>query len=128
MAWPSASPKPNTASSNRKTYRANMGGCVARKARKSDQGDGTEAGGLEASGVEGPRAGDRFRDAAGWTTAGPGPRLGLILHHTDAEREWAFDRHSAVGRLSRALDEAPGRGWVVVDMKAEWRKVFGFDE
>jgi phosphoglycolate phosphatase-like HAD superfamily hydrolase len=63
-----------------------------------------------------------------WTTAGPGPRLGLILHHTDAEREWAYDRLSAVGRLDRALDEAPARGWVVVDMKADWRKVFAFDE
>ena len=44
-----------------------------------------------------------------WTTAGPGPRLGLILHHTDAAREWAYDRQSAVGRLDRALDEAPAR-------------------
>jgi hypothetical protein len=63
-----------------------------------------------------------------WTTAGPGLRLGLILHHTDAEREWAYDRHSAVGRLSRALDEAPRRGWIVVDMKAGWKTVFGFAE
>jgi hypothetical protein len=61
-----------------------------------------------------------------WTTAGPPPRLGLIVHHTDAEREWAYDRQSAVGRLSRALDEAPRRGWIVVDMKADWKKVFGF--
>ena len=47
-----------------------------------------------------------------WTTAGPGRRLGLIVHHTDADREWAYDRQSAVGRLNRALDEAPARaGW-----------------
>jgi phosphoglycolate phosphatase-like HAD superfamily hydrolase len=62
-----------------------------------------------------------------WTTSGAGPRLGLILHHTDAEREWAYDRQSAAGRLSRALDEAPERGWVVVDMKADWKKVFAFE-
>jgi hypothetical protein len=63
-----------------------------------------------------------------WTTAGPGRRLGLIVHHTDAEREWAYDRQSAVGRLSKALDEAPGRGWVVVDMKADWRRIFAFSQ
>ena len=63
-----------------------------------------------------------------WTTAGAGPRLGLILHHTDARREWAYDRNSPVGRLDRALDEAPGRGWVVVDMKTEWKRVFVFEE
>jgi phosphoglycolate phosphatase-like HAD superfamily hydrolase len=63
-----------------------------------------------------------------WTTAGPGRRLGLLLHHTDARREWAYDRQAAVGRLGRALDEAPARGWVVVDMKADWRKVFAFEE
>jgi hypothetical protein len=63
-----------------------------------------------------------------WTTAGPGRRLGLIVHHTDARREWAYDRRSPVGRLSRALDEAPERGWVVVDMKTDWKKVFAFEE
>lgn len=62
-----------------------------------------------------------------WTTAGAGRRLGMIVHHTDAEREWAYDLHSAVGRLGRALDEAPAHGWLVVDMKADWRKVFDFD-
>jgi hypothetical protein len=59
-----------------------------------------------------------------WTTAGKGPRLGLIVHHTDAAREYAYDRHSLVGRLHRALDEAPTRGWTVVDMKRDWRVVF----
>jgi phosphoglycolate phosphatase-like HAD superfamily hydrolase len=63
-----------------------------------------------------------------WTTAGAGRRLGVIVHHTDATREWAYDRQSAVGRLHRALDEAPARGWIVVDMKAEWRKIFAFEE
>jgi phosphoserine phosphatase len=61
-----------------------------------------------------------------WTTSGRGRRLGLIVHHTDAVREWAYDRDSRVGRLDRALDEAPRRGWVVVDMKEDWRVVFPF--
>jgi hypothetical protein len=51
------------------------------------------------------------------------PRLGLLVHHTDAEREWAYDRESAVGRLDEALDQAGERGWIVVDMKADWRRV-----
>jgi phosphoserine phosphatase len=62
-----------------------------------------------------------------WTTAGPGPRFGLIVHHTDAEREWAYDRASHVGRLDKALDEAPKRGWTVVSMKRDWKRVFAFD-
>jgi hypothetical protein len=59
-----------------------------------------------------------------YVTAGPGARLGLIVHHTDAEREYAYDRDSHVGRLARALDEAPQRGWTVVDMRRDWRQVF----
>ena len=59
-----------------------------------------------------------------YVTSGRGPRLGLILHHTDARREWAYDRESPVGRLDRALAEAPSRRWIVVDMKKDWRTVF----
>ena len=59
-----------------------------------------------------------------WTTAGSGARLGLIVHHTDAEREYAYDRNSRIGRLDRARDEAPKRGWVLIDMKKDWRSVF----
>lgn len=64
-----------------------------------------------------------------WTTVARGsgdasPRLGVIVHHTDAEREWAYDRHSQVGKLDKALDEAPRRGWVVVDMKADWKVIW----
>ncbi len=59
-----------------------------------------------------------------WTTAGPGPRLGMIVHHTDSQREYTYDRASHVGRLEKALDEAPDRGWVVVDMKRDWKQVF----
>ncbi len=60
-----------------------------------------------------------------WTTAGAGPRLALIVHHTDAEREWAYDRKSHIGQLDKALDEAQARGWTVVDMKRDWKTVFG---
>jgi phosphoserine phosphatase len=59
-----------------------------------------------------------------WTTAGEGPRFGLILHHTDAEREYAYDRDSKVGRLDKALDNAPDKGWIVIDMKNDWKTVF----
>jgi phosphoserine phosphatase len=59
-----------------------------------------------------------------WTAAGDGPSLAVLVHHTDAEREWAYDRDSHIGRLDRALDEAGKRGWVVVDMAADWNQVF----
>ncbi|MHC4987500.1 MAG: HAD family hydrolase [Planctomycetota bacterium] len=61
-----------------------------------------------------------------WTTAGKGPRLGLIVHHTDAEREWAYDRDSSIGRLNRGLDEAEIRGWLIADMKRDFKKIFPF--
>jgi phosphoglycolate phosphatase-like HAD superfamily hydrolase len=59
-----------------------------------------------------------------WTTAGEGPRFGLLVHHTDADREWAYDRKSPVGKLDTALDEAAKKGWTVVDMKADWKTIF----
>jgi hypothetical protein len=59
-----------------------------------------------------------------WTTAGDGPRFGLIVHHTDAVREYAYDYPSLVGQLHRALDEAPQRGWTVVSMKDDWKTIF----
>lgn len=61
-----------------------------------------------------------------WTTAGPGRRLGVIIHHTDEEREWAYDRDSHVGRLDEALKQAERNGWVVVDMENDWSRVHGF--
>ncbi|WP_455370256.1 HAD family hydrolase [Petrachloros mirabilis] len=63
-----------------------------------------------------------------WTTSGSGPRLGLFVHHNDADREWAYDRKSSIGRLDRGLDEASSRGWVVVSMKDDWKRVFPFEE
>jgi len=59
-----------------------------------------------------------------WTTSGQGSRLGLLVHHTDAEREWAYDRHSTEGRLDRGLDEAERRGWLVIDMARDWRVIY----
>jgi phosphoserine phosphatase len=63
-----------------------------------------------------------------YATAGTGARLGMIVHHTDADREYAYDRKSPFGRLDKALDEAPKRGWIIVNMKDDWRRVFAFDE
>jgi phosphoserine phosphatase len=63
-----------------------------------------------------------------WTSATNSPHFGLIVHHTDAEREVAYDRDSAIGKLDKALDEAPQKGWTVVDMKKDWKKVFPFDK
>ena len=63
-----------------------------------------------------------------WTTAGEGERFGLIVHHTDAERKWAYDRKSGIGRLDKALDEAKAKGWTVVDMKRDWKTVFSFEK
>jgi phosphoserine phosphatase len=62
-----------------------------------------------------------------WTAAGSGARFMGLVHHTDAVREWAYDRNSPVGRLDKAWDEAVRRGWTVVDMKRDWKKVFPFE-
>lgn len=59
-----------------------------------------------------------------YTTAQKGPRFGLIVHHTDAEREYAYDRKSFVGKLDKGLDEAAKRGWVVASMKDDWKTIF----
>ena len=58
-----------------------------------------------------------------WTAAGSGPRLCLLVHHTDAEREWAYDRTSPIGHLDTALNEASVKGWTVVDMKSDWKVI-----
>jgi hypothetical protein len=61
-----------------------------------------------------------------WTAAGRGRRLMGLVHHTDGEREWAYDRKSHVGRLDKALDEALAKAWVVVDMKRDWKVIYPF--
>ena len=63
-----------------------------------------------------------------WTTSGAAPRFGLIVHHDDAVREWAYDRESHIGRLKRGLDEAPLRGWTIASMQRDWKRVFPFEK
>ena len=59
-----------------------------------------------------------------WTSSGDGPRLGMIIHHTDGSREFAYDRDSHVGKLARGLEEGPDRGWLIVDMAKDWAQVW----
>jgi hypothetical protein len=66
-------------------------------------------------------------DMLQWTTTGVGGRLGLIVHHTDADREYAYDRQSHFGKLDKALDAAPQNNWMVVDMKRDWKSIFAFE-
>ncbi len=63
-----------------------------------------------------------------WTQAGEGPSFMLLVHHTDAKREWAYDRESHIGRLDKALDQAQKQGWTVVDMKKDWKTIFPGDK
>jgi hypothetical protein len=63
-----------------------------------------------------------------WTAAGDGPRLMVLVHHTDAIREYAYDRQSSFGKLDKALDEAIAKHWLVVDMKGDWNRVFAFSK
>ena len=58
------------------------------------------------------------------TMAAPGRTLGMIVHHTDAEREYAYDRETDFGRLDKAMDDAPAEGWILVDMAKDWKAVF----
>jgi hypothetical protein len=62
-----------------------------------------------------------------WTAAGDGARFMGLVHHTDAQREWAYDRQSSIGRLDKALDEATAKRWTVVDMKRDWKKIYPFE-
>ncbi|WP_239692505.1 HAD family hydrolase [Microbulbifer mangrovi] len=63
-----------------------------------------------------------------WATAGKGPRFGIILHHTDGKREWAYDRDSHIGQLNKGLDDAGKKGWTVIDMQKDWKVVFPVDK
>jgi phosphoglycolate phosphatase-like HAD superfamily hydrolase len=63
-----------------------------------------------------------------WTSTNSRPNLSLILHHTDSVREYAYDRESHIGKLDKALDEGQQKGWVIVDMKADWNKVYSFEK
>jgi hypothetical protein len=63
-----------------------------------------------------------------WTAAGDGLRLLALVHHTDAKREWAYDRKSSIGHLDKAMDEALKRGWTIVDMKLDWKQIYPYQE
>ncbi len=63
-----------------------------------------------------------------WTTAGDGARLGMIVHHDDAKREYAYDRNTAFGKLDKALDAAKSHGWILISIKDDWKQVFAFDK
>ena len=63
-----------------------------------------------------------------WTSTGTGyPRFGMLVHHTDEVREWAYDRTSHIGKLDKGLNDAPKYNWLIVDMKQDWKKVYGFE-
>ena len=59
-----------------------------------------------------------------WTASGSGPRFCAYIHHTDAEREFAYDRESQIGKLDKGLDEAVAKGWTVVSIKDDWKSIF----
>jgi len=63
-----------------------------------------------------------------WTASGSGARFMLIVHHTDGQREYAYDRKSSIGKLDKALDEATAKGWTVVSMKDDWKQIFAFQQ
>jgi hypothetical protein len=62
-----------------------------------------------------------------WATMASGRRFGLIVHHTDEAREYAYDRDTHFGRLDKALDVATANQWTVVDMKRDWKRIFAFE-
>jgi phosphoglycolate phosphatase-like HAD superfamily hydrolase len=63
-----------------------------------------------------------------WTSAGDGKRLMVYIHHTDGDREWAYDRDSSIGRLDKGLDEALANNWTLVDMKKDWKIIYPFEK
>jgi hypothetical protein len=62
-----------------------------------------------------------------WTTSGSGPRFAMIIHHTDAVREFAYDRQSHIGKLAKGLDQAPNLGWNIASIKDDWKTIFPTD-
>lgn len=61
-----------------------------------------------------------------WVGSQQKPHLCMLLHHTDLDREWAYDRESHIGKLDRALDFAPRAGWTIIDMKRDWKRIYPF--
>ena len=62
-----------------------------------------------------------------WTCTRPGPSFCAYVHHTDAKREWAYDKDSSIGRLAKGMDEAAAKGWTVIDMSRDWGKIFAYE-
>ena len=62
-----------------------------------------------------------------WTATGAGPRMGIIVHHTDSLREWSYDRASPIGKLEKGLDDAAKYKWTIVDMKRDWKVIYPYD-
>ena len=71
---------------------------------------------------------DGDKEMLEWTAAGSGARFMGLVHHTDAIREYAYDRDTPFGRLAQALDEANARGWMVVDIKRDWKVIYPFQK
>jgi hypothetical protein len=63
-----------------------------------------------------------------WTSTGQGPRFGLIIHHTDSVREWAYDRNSSIGKLDKGLTDAAKYNWQVVNMQKDWKTIYPGDK
>lgn len=63
-----------------------------------------------------------------WTSTSTLPHMEIIVHHTDSTREWAYDRGSFIGKLEKGLDDAPKYGWILVDMKSDWKRIYPFDQ
>jgi hypothetical protein len=62
-----------------------------------------------------------------WTVEGEGPRFGMLIHHTDSIREYAYDRESSIGSLNKGLDDATKYNWLVIDMRSAWKVIYPFD-
>ncbi len=63
-----------------------------------------------------------------WTDSNPYKSFQLYLHHTDADREWAYDRESHIGQFNKGLDEALEKGWTIIDMKNDWKTIYPFQK
>ena len=64
-----------------------------------------------------------------WTTTATGyPRFGMIVHHTDSTREYAYDRNSHIGQLNKGLDSAARYNWKIIDMQKDWKKIYSFEK
>jgi phosphoglycolate phosphatase-like HAD superfamily hydrolase len=126
-------PEQVVGSSGKEAFEMGPGGPVLRKLPAVDFVDDKEGKPVGIQRAIGRRPIAAFGNSDGdlamlqWTAAGPGARLCVFIHHTDAAREWSYDRESKIGRLDQGLDEASTRGWTVVSMQEDWNRVFSFE-